>query len=189
MIALLAATVLLAPQSDFPLTALGIGSVRAVGGTSIKITPPDKKGTVLFFITVDCPIANRFAPEIARIAKEYAPKGFAFVRVYAESTLSPADTIKHGKDFGLSAIPAVIDAKHYLVKKIHPKVTPEAAIVGPDGRLLYRGRIDDSYMDHGRYNDPPTRRDLREALNDIFAGRAVRLKNMPAVGCDIPDIK
>jgi hypothetical protein len=189
MIAIIAATVLLAPQADFPLTALGIGSVRTVGGKSIKITPPDKKGTVLFFITVDCPIANRFAPEIARIAKAYAPKGFVFLRVYAENTIAPADTIRHGKDFGLSAIPAVIDAQHYLVKKIRPKVTPEAAVVGPDGRLLYRGRIDDSYMDHGRYNDEPTRRDLREALKDVLAGRAVRLKNMPAVGCDIPDLR
>jgi len=189
MIAWLAATVLFVPQSDFPMAALGIGSVRTVSGELVRVSPPNKKGTVLFFITVDCPIANRYAPEIARIASKYSSKGFVFLRIYAENMISPAQVIKHGNEFGLTKILAVIDANHYLVNKIHPKVTPEAAVVGPDGRLLFRGRIDDSYMDHGRYNAKPTRRDLREALEDVLAGRAVRLKNVPAVGCDIPDIE
>lgn len=187
MFALLAATALLTAQADFPMGALNIGTVKTVDGKQMKITPPDKKGTVLFFITVDCPIANRYAPEIARIAAAYGPKGFVFARVYAEDTLSPTQIAKHGKDFGLTSLAAILDSRHYLVNKIHPKVTPEAAVIGPDGKLLYRGRIDDSYLDHGRFGNP-SRRDLREALNDILAGKPVRLKYVPAVGCDIPDI-
>lgn len=142
---------------------------------------------MLFFITVDCPIANRYAPEIARIAKEYSPKGFAFVRVYPEKTLKAGAVSKHGSDYGLQSLPAIIDGMHLLVDKIRPKVTPEAAIVGADGLLLYRGRIDAAYMDHGRFTETPARRDLREALADISSNRQVRLRHVPAVGCDIPD--
>ena len=186
MVLLLAASVLLAPQADFPIGALGIGSVRTVDGSQMRISVPKAKATVLFFITVDCPIANRYAPEMSRIVKDYTPKGFAFARVYPEKVLSSTSVQRHGTEYGLSGIPAIVDDRHYLVGKIHPKVTPEAAVIGPDGRLLYRGRIDGSYMDHGRYTDKPERRDLREALNDIVAKRAVRLKYVPAVGCDIP---
>jgi hypothetical protein len=154
----------------------------------MRISVPNARATVLFFVTVDCPIANRYAPEISRIAEKYGSKGFAFVRVYPEAILSKADVRKHGVDFGLASVPAIIDDKHYLVSKIRPKVTPEAAVVGADGRLLYRGRIDGSYLDHGRFTETPDRRDLREALQDILAKRPVRLKNVTAVGCDIPEL-
>ena len=188
MLAFLAAAVLSPVQSDFPTRARGIGFVETVEGKQMRISVPGKKATVLFFVTVDCPIANRYAPEIARISKEYSAKGFAFARVYPEKILTKQSVIKHGSEYGLAAIPAVIDSKHYLVDKIGPKVTPEAAVIGADGRLLYRGRIDAAYMDHGRFTETPERRDLREALADILSNKQVRLKNVPAVGCDIPDI-
>jgi thiol-disulfide isomerase/thioredoxin len=188
MLSLIAAVALMPVQSDFPMHALGIGTVTTVEGTPLKISMPGKKATVLFFITTDCPIANRYAPEIARIAKEFAPKGIGFVRVYPEKVLSKSDVIKHGKEYGISSLPAVIDSKHYVVNKVMPKVTPEAALIAANGRLLYRGRIDGAYMDHGRFTETPERLDLREALKDVLAGRPVRLKNVPAVGCDIPDI-
>ncbi|MDQ2985727.1 MAG: redoxin domain-containing protein [Armatimonadota bacterium] len=188
MIALLVAAVLMPPQADFPLRALGIGYVQTVEGKQMRIASNSAKGTVLFFISVDCPIANRFAPEIARIAAEFSKKGFEFARVYPDATAKAEAVTKHGKDYSLAGIPAIIDANHYIVNKVRPKVTPEAAVVGKDGRLLYRGRIDDSYMDHGRYTANPSRRDLREALADILSGRAVRLKSVPAVGCDISEL-
>jgi hypothetical protein len=188
MIGLLAAVCLLPVQADFPERALGIGVVETVEGKPLRISVHGKKATVLFFITVDCPIANRYAPEISRIAKEFSAKNFAFVRVYPEKVLSKQDVLRHGADFGLSSIPAVIDSRHFITDKVHPKVTPEAAIIGADGRLLYRGRIDAAYMDHGRFTETPDRRDLREALADIISNKPVRLKNVPAVGCDIPDI-
>ena len=31
--------------------------------------------TVLIFISTDCPISNRYAPEIKRLHDEFAPKG------------------------------------------------------------------------------------------------------------------
>jgi hypothetical protein len=189
MVTLLAALCLAAPQTDFPLTALGIGSVRTIDGTTISISSPKVRATVFFFITTDCPIANRYAPDMSRIAKDYSVKGFAFARVYAEPAISTAEIIRHSEEFSLTKIPAISDAKHNLVNKIHAKVTPEAAVVSVDGRLLYRGRIDDSYTDHGRFNSTPSRRDLREALSDILAGRVVRVKNVPAVGCDIPNLR
>jgi hypothetical protein len=188
MVALIAAACFAAAQADFPVGALGIGTVATVDGRRLTIGVPKAKATVLFFITVDCPIANRYAPEISRITKEYSPKGFAFVRVYPENTISAAEVIQHGKDFSLRSMAAIIDSKHYLVNKIKPKVTPEAAVIGADGRLLYRGRIDDSYTDHGRFKQSPSRKDLREALRDVLMRRPVRLKNVPAVGCDIPDL-
>jgi hypothetical protein len=50
-------------------------------------------------------------------------------------------------------------------------VTPEVAVVGPGGALLYRGRIDDLWSDYGKRRQEPTTRDLRAALDAALAGR------------------
>ena len=45
---------------------------------------------VLLFIRTDCPIANRYAPELERLHALYAPKGIEFRLIYAEPNLTPA---------------------------------------------------------------------------------------------------
>ncbi len=66
-------------------------------------------------------------------------------------------------------------------------ITPEAVVVDPHGRVLYRGRIDDRYVSLGLERPVATRRDLDEALTDITAGKAPRQATTLAVGCFIAD--
>ena len=54
-----------------------------------------------------------------------------------------------------------------------------------DGTLAYSGRIDNLYAELGRPRQAATERDLRNALDDIVAGRAVRTPNTQAIGCYI----
>ena len=75
-----------------------------------------RKGTVLLFVTPDCPISNAYAPEVERIVRQYAPKGFAFYLVYADPDMTPQAVRKHVRDYGYTC-PALLDSKHLLVKK------------------------------------------------------------------------
>ncbi len=43
-----------------------------------------KRGVVFFFVTTDCPIANRFAPEIGRICDDYEKRDIAFYIVQTD---------------------------------------------------------------------------------------------------------
>jgi hypothetical protein len=82
---------------------------------------------------------------------------------------------------------AVRDPKLSLVKLAGATVTPEVAIyVG--ARMVYRGRIDDRYVDLGRERPAPTQRDLFEALTAIVAGKPVPHATTQAVGCYISDL-
>lgn len=47
---------------------------------------PGAKALVLLFTSVDCPISNRYAPEIRRLADAFAPQGVVFRLVYANPT-------------------------------------------------------------------------------------------------------
>jgi len=73
-----------------------------------------------------------------------------------------------------------------LVKFTGVTVTPEAAIVA-GGKVVYRGRIDDRYVDLGRERPAATRRDLFDALSAIVAGKPAPQTTTQAVGCFIAD--
>ena len=81
------------------------------------------------------------------------------------------------------------DPHHVVVNRVGAAVTPEAAVLDADGRVVYRGRIDDRYADFGVDRQHPSRRDLEEALTALLAGRPVTAPVMPAVGCFIADMK
>ena len=80
-----------------------------------------------------------------------------------------------------------LDPRHQLVAATGVTTTPEVAVVTADGRIVYRGRIDDLYADLGKKRRAPGRRDLREALSAVLAGRPVKVPRTEAVGCSIPE--
>jgi hypothetical protein len=83
----------------------------------------------------------------------------------------------------------LLDPAHVLVKKTGVTIAPEVAVLAPDGKILYRGRIDDWYIDYGKRRAAPTQRDLRNALDAIVQGKAVPRPTTRAIGCDLPEAK
>jgi hypothetical protein len=168
--------------ANFPEGPLTLPQVSDTQGKAVAFSAT--KPTILFFLTCDCPISNRLSPEIAAIAKEYAKRGVTAYAVYTDPSFSPADCAKHTAQYKLG-MRAVLDARHALVKATGATVTPEAAVIGPKANLLYRGRIDDSYSDHGRRKQGPFRRDLRIALDEALKGKPVSIRQTAPIGCYI----
>jgi hypothetical protein len=144
--------------------------------------------TVLIFVSTDCPISNRYAPEIRRLHDEFTPRGVRFRLVYPNPLDSEADISAHLAEYGYPQI-AERDRDHLLVKKAGATITPEAAVFDAHERLVYRGRIDDRFVELGRERPAATRRDLRNALTAALAGRRVSPSETQAVGCFIADMK
>ncbi len=142
------------------------------------------RALVLFFVAHDCPISNSYAPEIARICREFTPRGAAFRVVYSERGLDLAEAARHAKEFGYPC-PAIVDRDLKLAARTGATVTPEAAVLSPEGALLYLGRIDDLYAAYGKKRAQPRHRDLRAAIDAVVAGRAVPQARTPSIGCTI----
>lgn len=164
---------------DLPKVPLKLVGGVATDGTPVIFAPDKSKATVLFFIATDCPIANRYAPEIARINQLYSAKGVKTYRIYVSKNYKTI--IQHGKEYGLS-MTAVIDTNRKLVTSTGAKITPEAIVLNPNGVLVYRGRIDDQNVEHGVVRKG-YRRDLRIALNELLAGKPISEPEMTAIGC------
>jgi hypothetical protein len=140
---------------------------------------------VLFFLSTECPISNRYAPEIQRICSDYRGRGVRCFAVYPDAGADLAAVAAHRREYRFSAsIPAFVDRDHTLVAVAGARVTPEAAIFGPPGRM-YHGRIDDLYADVGLARRAASRHDVRLALDAALNGEKVTETETEAVGCAI----
>lgn len=137
---------------------------------------------VLIFLRTDCPVSNRYAPEIRRLHGIYAPKGVEFSFIYPNRDESDEAVRAHAAEYKLPAV-AARDPGQALVRRTGARVTPEAAVISSDGRLMYHGRIDDRWVDFGKSRPAATRHDLARAIDAALAGKSTR--NTRAVGCFI----
>jgi hypothetical protein len=161
-------------------------AVRDIDGRVLRPFHPPGAAHLLFFVTHDCPISNFYAPEIQRICSEYAPKGISCALVYVDPLLDAAAVRKHLRDFRYSGIPAILDSGHSLIRATGARGTPEAILIGRDGRIQYAGRIDNFYAALGKPRRQTTVHDLRAALEETLAGKPVTTPRTNPVGCTIP---
>jgi hypothetical protein len=144
------------------------------------------KATVLLFVSTDCPISNRYAPDVRKLYDVYAKDGVAFWLIYPNPADTVADIRDHLKAFSYPGT-ALRDVGHDIVKRAGATITPEAVVYDGRGQLTYRGRIDDRYSAIGREKTAPTRHDLQDAIAATLAGKPAKPRLTQAVGCYIAD--
>jgi len=193
-------------------TPVRLALIDLDGRRANPLETPGVPFTVFVFTRTDCPISNRYAPELSRLHERFARAGVAFWLVYADPA-EPVEAIRrHLEEYGYP-FGALRDPQHNLVRMTQARVTPEAAVfvAGPSGtpevnpgvplrsrsqrdrgagpRLVYTGRIDDRYVSFGRTRAAPTTHDLERVLEALLAGGAVAPRTTPAIGCFIPPLQ
>jgi hypothetical protein len=149
--------------------------------------PSGGKWNVLFFLTSDCPIANQYAPEIRRICTSYGQKGAQCFLVYVDPSMKEDQIRQYIKDFQYDCCTPIHDKDHRLVRTAGATVSSEVAVFARGADLKYRGRIDNFYAALGTQRQHVTQHDLRDALDNLVAGRPVQDARTDAVGCFIPE--
>lgn len=163
-------------------TGSGVAAVVDLDGRQVDPWSSQAPFVVLIFVAPDCPISNRLAPEMARIFNDYHPRGVDFYLVYPDPGIAVETLRTHVHEFRLP-LPPVRDLSHDLVRHTGATVTPEAVILNRRRDVLYRGRINNRFVDFGKTRPRATRHDLREALEAVLAGRPVAEPRTQAIGC------
>lgn len=181
------------PRLCFLLSLLTMsGSLKAadpvtlpdLSGKGVEaLSAEGKKGAVIFFISPYCPTSNTFAPEMNAIAKDFGAD-FVFRFVHSDTTVTPADREQHAKMMEFTA-PVLTDTTQALARQLNAKTTPEVAVVSPEGKPLYQGRINDLYLGPTKRQREVKTHDLRDALTAIREGREVATPRTEAMGCAI----
>ena len=184
-------------SDDAPVNGAA-GRVVDLAGHDVDPFGSGAKITALLFVRTDCPISNRYAPEIRRLHDVFSPQGVAFYLIYVDPNQT-ADAIRgHLAEYNLPGRP-LRDPDHVLTEQAGVAVTPEAAVYVVADRaasantsaptMIYRGRIDNLYEDFGRRRPEPTVRDLQDALTAALDNKPVEVPTTSAVGCYIGDLK
>jgi len=146
------------------------------------------RARVFLFVRTDCPITNRYAPELRRLAQEFGAKGTDFWLVYPDPAATTQSIKDHIAQYSFPGT-ALRDPRHDLVKRARVTIAPEAAVFDASGRLVYHGRIDDRWVNPGKARPAATTHDLEDAISATLAGRAPAQFETHAVGCWLADIQ
>lgn len=144
--------------------------------------------TVTIFARSDCPISNRYAPELKRLYSQYASQGIRFYHIYVDQSQAADEIRAHLAEYEYP-FDGLWDENHQFVRVTGATVTPEAVVLDAQGEMIYRGRIDDQYADFGIARSEPTTRELDDVLAALVEGKQVAFATTEAVGCYIGDLE
>src|SRR5262245_23062508 len=183
--ALLAAS---AAAADRVQEQLKIGQqAPAITFTDIRYLPRtladlgDAKAIVIVFVKSDCPLVGRYGPKLKALDEAYRDKGVRFLAL----NVGAGDSVTEAAWQAVQAdwpFPVGKDFDGEAARSLGASRTPEALILDGHQRLVYRGRIDDQLRLSGTRAEA-SREDLKEAIEDVLAGRAVRVPQTPVDGC------
>src|SRR5277367_5036874 len=82
-----------------PGASLDFSLKDTTGATHLAAELRREKATVFIFVATECPNSNTYAPILARLYREYSPRGVAFFNVYSDPSESACTVGKHDADF------------------------------------------------------------------------------------------
>jgi peroxiredoxin len=138
-----------------------------------------KSGTVVIFIATKCPISNAYNARMQKLADDYRAKGVNVVGINSNSAEAAPEVKQHAADKGLT-FAILKDTGNVVADRLDAQVTPEAYFLDGAGKLVYRGRIDNS-----KSADGVTASELRDAIDATLAGKPVEKSEVKAFGCSI----
>jgi peroxiredoxin len=138
-----------------------------------------KNGTVLIFISVQCPVSNGYNERMEKLAQDYKARGINVIGINSNAT-EPIGAVKtHAaeKHFSFAVLK---DDGNKIADRLGATRTPEVYLIDAGGKLIYHGRIDNS-----QNTANITSNDLRDAVNEMLAGKPVSKTGGAAFGCSI----
>ena len=166
------------PAVDFKLPG--------VGGKTVSLESfSEKKILVIIFMCNHCPYVKAVFQRLIDLQKETEPQGVQLIGINSnDAERYPDDSFENmqkiAKEKGIN-FPYLFDASQETARAYDAVCTPDIYVYGPERKLLYRGRIDDSW----EHEEKVTRRDLKEALDRIVAGQEVSGEQISSMGCSI----
>lgn len=171
--------------SLFPSLSKEVAVMKATDGESYTIDKvKGAKGTLVIFTCNHCPYAVKWQDRITAIGNEYMKKGFGVIAINSnDPEANPMDNmegmIERAKELGLK-FPYVVDSTSKVAKAYGAKKTPEIFLFNNQGKLAYKGAVDDHY-DASKVKENW----LKDAMESLLANKEVNPKSTKAIGCGI----
>lgn len=180
-----------AAEAKRPVLGRTVGEFGAKDALGKAWTSGDfasSKVLVVAVLGTECPLAQLYAPRVQALADEYAAKGVAFVGIAPNRQDSVTELAAYVRRQELK-FPLLKDLNNLIADELGAERTPEVFVLDEKRVIRYHGRIDDQYAVGGRNKPTPSQQELKAAIDDVLADRAVAVPSTPAVGCLIGRVR
>lgn len=143
---------------------------------------------LVMFICNHCPYVKAIESRLVELHQMFAdrktPKGAAAVSMVA---ISSNDTEKYGDDsfekmkLKNYPFPYLYDESQDVAMEFGAVCTPDFFLYDKNLKLVYRGRLDDSWQDESKI----TTRDLAGAIESLLQGMHPNRDQKPSMGCSL----
>lgn len=163
--------------------------LKDISGKEITLKDAIKEnGLLVMFSCNTCPVVVSNQARTKEICQFATKKSIGVVLLNSnEANRSNSESLsamqEYAKIQGYSWYYAE-DKNNELADAFGANRTPECFLFNKDGKLIYRGAIDDSPSDAASVK----RNHLKEAINEELAGKEVSVKQSRSVGCSIKRI-
>lgn len=139
---------------------------------------------VLVFSSNRCPTAKAYGERMNALQREYGPCGVQLLAINSNDPhLYPDESYPRMIDRAAEdayTFPYLVDDGQRVAKEYGATCTFHVFVLDRSRNLRYEGRFDDS-----RIPANVTSQDLADALDDLLAGRDVRVTNSRPFGCSL----
>ena len=174
-------------------------SLRDIDGQEQKAKDLMGKVTVINFYSIQCPVQAQWDERLAQIQKDFAEQGVVFLHIDSNVTeigeKAPEQTKADDKEakkpyenvrahLAEKGLPfrVLVDHGNKVADLFAATSTPHVYVFGVDGKLVYKGLVDDDQRD----TKQDTRTNyLRDVLGKLTKGETVEPSSTRAVGCSI----
>ena len=150
------------------------------------------KPVLVIFLCAHCPYVVHVAPEISRIAADFASTSLLIIGITANDIDAypqdaPEPTSKFAENHALN-FPILFDKTQAVAHEFKARCTPDFYIFDSSHSLAYHGQLDDSRPMRGPDRPGSGVLDgsaLRDALKEVLNGRPPSPDQKSSIGCSI----
>jgi peroxiredoxin len=160
-------------------------SLMDLTGTIHSLEQNDNRRVRAFvFVSTECPISNGYIKALNELSTKItkSAKTVELFGVVSDPTVTRTQAAKHFADYQ-AEFPILFDASGLLAQELKPTHVPEAFVLNHDGKLVYRGAIDNSWEAIGRRRPNAEKEFLADAITSISNGKPVAVAETTPVGC------
>ncbi|MBL7719423.1 MAG: thioredoxin family protein [Flavipsychrobacter sp.] len=159
--------------------------MKSVDGKNITLSGANKEGLVVMFSCNTCPYVVKSQARTKEVMNYAKEKGVGMVIINSNEAKRGDDDSydamkKYAKAQGYD-VPYVVDEKSKVADAFGANRTPEVFLFDKSGKLVYKGAMEDNP------SSPSESRELylRDAIDQMLAGKPVHTNTTKSVGCTI----
>ena len=159
---------------------------QTANGKTVELSQylKDNDGLVVLYLSPECPLCQNYSVAIRDLEDQFRGKKIEFVGIVSGGFYPKEQISEYVKTYKMN-MDIILDPEFIISDFYQAQLTPEAHLIDQNGKLMYRGAIDNWAISLGKKRLRATSNYLYDALSNFITGERIDPKVTEPVGCYI----